>query len=268
MSIKWTPWFDVPMHRRLECLSVGLIVFCEIALGPICTFIFLLLIYIGNVYVKIICSSYLAFIYYDRHTSDQGGRGIGLHFMRNLSVWKYCLDYFPIELIKTVDLPPDRNYLFCIFPHGWLSLGAGANFATNHSKWSRLYPKIRPKCTTLGFTMLMPIQREILLNCGFSSASANSLSALLQQSNDPNHDSNNDGYTSNGVALIVGGAREAFFTHPNAYKCYIKRRKGFVKIALQSGASLVPAISYGENNMYDVVDYKLGSWVIPCNGKM
>lgn len=141
------------------------------------------------------------------------------------------------------------------------SLGAGANFATNHSKWSKLFPQIRPKCTTLGFTMLMPIQREILLNCGFSSASANSLTALLQQSNDPNHDSNNDGYRSNGVALIVGGAREAFYTHPKSYKCYVKRRKGFVKIALQNGASLVPAISYGENNMYEIINHKIGSWV-------
>lgn len=107
----------------------------------------------------------------------------------------------------------------------------------------------------------MPVQREILLSCGFSSASENSLKALLKQSNDLNHESNHDGYTSNGVGLIVGGVREAFYTHPNAYKCYLKRRKGFVKIALQTGASLVPVISYGENNMYEIVDYKPGSWV-------
>lgn len=141
------------------------------------------------------------------------------------------------------------------------SLGAGANFSSNYSKWSTLFPGIRPKCTTLGFTMLMPIQREILLSCGFSSASENSLNALLKQSNDPNHSSNHDGFTSNGVGLIVGGAREAFYTYPNAYKCYLKRRKGFIKVALQTGASLVPVISYGENNMYEIIDYKPGSWV-------
>lgn len=102
MAIDWTPWFDAPMHRRLELLSVGFIVFCEIAMGPICTFFILLLIvilikkvqfyqkmmknykffflkfqYFGNFYIKTICLAYLAFIYYDRHTGDQGGRGIG-----------------------------------------------------------------------------------------------------------------------------------------------------------------------------------------------
>lgn len=50
MSIEWAPLFNVPMHRRLELLSVGLIVFCEIALGPICTFIFVLFIVISIEY--------------------------------------------------------------------------------------------------------------------------------------------------------------------------------------------------------------------------
>lgn len=48
MVIEWTPWFNVPMHRRLELLSVGFIVFCEVALGPICTVLILFLIVISN----------------------------------------------------------------------------------------------------------------------------------------------------------------------------------------------------------------------------
>lgn len=179
-------------------------------------------------------------------------------------------------------MPPDRNYLICVFPHGWLrylaafdsftkctrndcnvvdySLGAGVTLASSHSKWSQLFPGIRPKCTTVGFSMYYPIQREILLNSGFSSASENALTTLLSQSNAPNDDSNCDGYTSNGVGLIVGGVPEAFYTYPNAYKCYLKKRRGFVRVALQTGAALVPAISFGENDMYDVVQYKAGSW--------
>lgn len=31
----------------------------------------------GNIFLKGICTLYLAFIYYDRHTGDRGGRGIG-----------------------------------------------------------------------------------------------------------------------------------------------------------------------------------------------
>lgn len=141
------------------------------------------------------------------------------------------------------------------------SLGAGAIFASSHSKWSQLFPNIRSKCTTVGFAMYYPIQREILLNCGFSSASENALTELLSQSSDPNDESNGDGYTSNGVGLIVGGVPEAFYTYPNTYRCYLRKRRGFVRVALQTGAALVPAISFGENDMYDVVQYKPGSWI-------
>lgn len=107
--------------------------------------------------------------------------------------------------------------------------------------------------------MHYPIQREILLNCGFCSASENALTTLLNQSNNPNDETNRDGYTSNGVGLIVGGVPEAFHTYPNSYKCYLKKRRGFVRVALQTGATLVPAISYGENNVYDIVQYNSGS---------
>lgn len=109
--------------------------------------------------------------------------------------------------------------------------------------------------------MYYPIQREILLNCGFSSASENSLKTLLNQSNDANDLANLDGYTSNGVGLIVGGVPEAFFTYPNSYKCYLRKRRGFVRVALQTGATLVPAISYGENDIYDIIGYNSGFWL-------
>lgn len=95
---------------------------------------------------------------------------------------------------------------------------------------------------------------------GGCSASANSLTALMTQSNDPKDKSNCDGYTSNAAALIVGGAEESFYALPNVYKCVLKNRKGFVKIALRTGASLVPAISFNENNLYELVDTKPGSW--------
>lgn len=41
-----------------------------------------------------------------------------VHWIRSLNVWKHCMNYFPIDLVKTADLPPDRNYLICVFPHG------------------------------------------------------------------------------------------------------------------------------------------------------
>lgn len=39
-------------------------------------------------------------------------------WVRNWVIWKYFVNYFPVDLVKTVDLPADRHYLFAVFPHG------------------------------------------------------------------------------------------------------------------------------------------------------
>lgn len=137
------------------------------------------------------------------------------------------------------------------------SVGIAGNFCSSYSKWSALYPGLRPKLATLHLNTLLPVLRELFLSVGICSVSANSLTTLLNQSNDPTDKLNRDGYTANAVAIVVGGVREQrHCTYPNKYKFVLKTRRGFVRIALQTGASLVPAISFGENDYYDIVEYK------------
>lgn len=107
---------------------------------------------------------------------------------------------------------------------------------------------------------MVPGFRELLLTAGFSSASENSLKTLLSQSNDPADQPVDDGCTSNGVGLVVGGIREVFFTHPDSYQFVMAKRRGFIRIALETGASLLPAISFGENNVYKMIEIKQGFW--------
>lgn len=58
----------------------------------------------------------------------------------------------------------------------------------------------------------------------------------------------------------MGGAQESFYAVPNTYKFVLNNRKGFVRIAIRTGTSLVPTISFGENNLFEVIHYKPGSW--------
>ena len=99
----------------------------------------------------------------------------------------------------------------------------------------------------------MPLQREIGMSVGLSAATENSLTTLLGQSNGPADESNRVGYSCNGVGLICGGLRESLVPIPNHYKCVISKRRGFARIALKTGASLVPVISFGESNIYELL---------------
>lgn len=99
--------------------------------------------------------------------------------------------------------------------------------------------------------MYIPVFREVILGWGMASASAKCLTTLLTQSNDSESKTNKDGFTSNGVMLLVGGAREALYAHRNSYKIVLNHRKGFIRIAMQTGAPVVPVISFGETGIFD-----------------
>jgi hypothetical protein len=52
---------------------------------------------------------------------------------------------------------------------------------------------------------------------------------------------------------VVGGAREAALIEEGGMELVLHRRKGFVHEAIIAGALLVPVISFGETDVYNMV---------------
>ena len=50
--------------------------------------------------------------------------------------------------------------------------------------------------------------------------------------------------------LYPGGEKEQIITVKGRHRLYLLKRKGFCKIALESGASLVPIYVFGETELY------------------
>ncbi|KAH8432553.1 diacylglycerol acyltransferase type 2A [Aspergillus melleus] len=55
------------------------------------------------------------------------------------------------------------------------------------------------------------------------------------------------------ITIVIGGARESLDALPSSLRLVLKRRKGFIKLAIRTGADLVPVLAFGENDLYEQV---------------
>ncbi len=210
--------------RLLEFLAV-LILFTTFLFSPIITLIILILLswFWSFPLTLTIFLLYSCWLYFDRHTDSNGGRWSDR--LRQLSICSYFTNYFPLKLVKSEDLDPNRNYIFGFHPHGAFSFGALGNFGTNATYFSTLFPNIRPHLMLLHLQFLFPVTREILLNLGACSVSKESCQYLLSGQQGQGH----------ALVIIIGGAREMYLTEHDTMILYLKNRKGFVKLALEYG---------------------------------
>lgn len=86
--------------------------------------------------------------------------------MRGNIAWRYFCDYFPIKLVKTIDLEPTKSYLFVSVPHGILSLGIGGAFGTDILDCKKLFHGLEIHPIILDQHFKIPIFREYVYNSG------------------------------------------------------------------------------------------------------
>lgn len=85
---------------------------------------------------------------------------------------------------------------------------------------------------------VFPVLREVLLFLGCVDAGSSTAKYNLSK-----------GYS---LFIYIGGEKEQLMTEVGQHRVYLKSRKGFVKLALASGASLVPMYAFGENDCYKI----------------
>ncbi|CAJ1954863.1 unnamed protein product [Cylindrotheca closterium] len=166
--------------------------------------------------------------------------------------------YFSCKLHPTSQkLDPDQSYLFAYHPHGIIGMGASLALATDASGFSTTFPGIRRSGVTLNVAFRVPFFKDWLLMNGFCSASKPTLLSRL--------------LSSESIVLVPGGAAEALHCKPKTMRLTIRNRKGFIKLALETKAAIVPCIGFGENDIFDTIylgDEKSGaekSWLNPRN---
>jgi len=192
-------------------------------------------------YARAAFAAYLGWVaLVDTKAPSNGSRF--LPWTRRLPFWNTLADYFPVRLHKTTDLDPSGNYLFGYHPHGIVGVGALITFATSATGFDQAFPGLDLRLLTLAINFYFPFTREVLMALGINSVTKESVVTNLTRA------------PGASVAIVVGGAAEALDARPGWATLTLARRKGFVKMALKTGASLVPVFAFGENDIFDQVD--------------
>ena len=158
--------------------------------------------------------------------------------------WKSHFDYFPmtIEVDPKVQLPPTKQYIFGVHPHG-IHCWPLNMFAFPESPFDKKFPGLVGKrLTGLAATVVfkIPVVRELFLSMGYVDASKNVAKKALAK--------------GRSLFICTGGEAESMLTSPGKEQVVLKDRKGFVKLALSYGCSLVPVYGVGVSDLYTTYD--------------
>jgi len=69
------------------------------------------------------------------------------------------------------------------------------------------------------------------------------------------------------ITIVVGGAAESLSAHPGTADLTLRKRLGFIKVAIKQGADLVPVFSFGENDIYKQMPNQKGTTVFVLQKK-
>lgn len=239
-SIHWAP-LNVPLQRRLQTMAV---LWHSTAIALLLSLFFLVAAFPLSWPLLV---PYLAFTLILSDASTSGTLSRRSRFLRRSKLWSAFASYFPARLHRTVELEPNRKYIFGYHPHGIISHGAFAAFGTEALGFSDLFPGITNTLLTLDSNFRVPFYRDYLLALGLASVSKESIMNLLSKGG-----INGQGM-GRAVTIVVGGARESLDAQPHVLRLVLNSRKGFVKLAIRLGADLVPVLAFGENELYDQV---------------
>ena len=71
-----------------------------------------------------------------------------------------------LQLVKTAELDPSRNYLAGFHPHGILCTGAFTNLCTEGTGFSSVFPGIRSHLMMMHWCFWVPIYRDYIMFSG------------------------------------------------------------------------------------------------------
>lgn len=169
---------------------------------------------------------------------------------RAAALWSSVADYFPMQVVPwsdTATLPVNdhQQYVLAVHPHGIHCLALG-QFSVYGTVFDQRFPGLVGHCLTgLAATVIfkIPVVREFFLSMGYVDASRTVAQDVL--------------HCGRSLFLCTGGEEESMLVKVGRDIVVLRDRKGFVRLALSHGASLVPVFAVGLNDLFTTYDWFL-----------
>lgn len=173
--------------------------------------------------------------------------------------WNTHFKYFPTTIVASdqVILNPEKQYIFAVHPHG-IHCWPMMSFASPQSPFDVKFPGlVGKKLCGLAATVIfkIPLIREIFLRMGYVDARKSVAEKVLSD--------------NLSLFICIGGEEEVMLTNPGCDTVVLLKRKGFIKLALSYGCTLVPVFGVGVSDTfltYDLGTLKFRKWFQKATG--
>lgn len=204
----------------------------------------------GNTWLKIGSSLFLV-AYASTFDGCHKKAGCPRTMLVNNPVIRWIFEWLPMRMHRTTKLDPSNRYVFACHPHGAFAFNRGLVGFCTDVFWEAAFPGIKFRVLTATAAFYVPWIREMWLWSYCVDASKKTAVYVMEKL---------------GCSIFVypGGEREQMETQRGRHILYLLNRKGFVKLAMQQGALLVPVYSFGECNLYHHFQIGIGfrKWLV------
>jgi 2-acylglycerol O-acyltransferase 2 len=176
---------------------------------------------------------------------------------------KWLRQLLDIKLVRTVPIE-DKQCIIGIHPHAILPLGGVINLGFDADEFNELFPTLRNrKILAASSCFLVPGFRELLISNDVHDCTRQNAKGWLKKRNIAGlgDDSDSDSGSGTTICLVPGGAREGLYANPDVDWLDLRRKVGFLRLAVEHNVKVLPTFTFNEVDYVEQVGYNVLPWL-------